>query len=91
MNGSWFGLEVGEFPPLLAHIWYRYSRKTLMGENFHKLVENKIFAEKTSKIVLPKNGTSPNFVEKIFTDSHKTSNFTKVCPSKVSCYTVLVH
>jgi len=65
-----------------------------MGENFHKLVENKIFAKKTFEdclLVLPKNGTPPSFVEKIFTDSHKTSNFTKVCPSKVSRYTILVH
>ena len=48
---------------------------------FHEWVENTIFAEKTfadCSFVLPKDATPPNFTEKIFVDSHKTSKFAKV-------------
>ena len=53
---------------------------TFMGNNFHELVECKLFAEKTfvdCSLVLQKDATLPNFVEKIFANSHKTSKFPK--------------
>ena len=51
-----------------------------MGENICKLVENKIFADCSLvlPIVLPKNAMPPNFTEKTFANSHKTSKFAKV-------------
>ena len=48
---------------------------------FHEWVENTIFAEKSfadCSFVLPKDATPPNFTEKIFVNSHKTSKFAKV-------------
>ena len=51
------------------------------GKLFHKLVENKIFVEKTfvdCLLVLPKHATSPNFAETTFTNSHKLLKFVKV-------------
>ena len=48
-----------------------------MGENF---VENKDFFGKRLEcsLVLPNNATPPNFKEKTFANSHKTSKFVKV-------------
>ena len=60
-----------------------YSEK-LSWENIHKLVENKIIAEKTytdCPLGLPKDARRPNFMEKTFANSHK---FTKVSPLKIS-------
>ena len=51
-----------------------------MGENFHELVESKIFTEKNFvdySLVPPNNAMPPNFVEKNFMNSHKTLKFTK--------------
>ena len=51
-----------------------------MGEKIRELVE-KIFVENTFAdwlLVLPKDATPPNFVEKTFANSHKTSKFAKV-------------
>ena len=45
------------------------------------MVENKIFTEKNfvdCLLVLPKDTMPSNFIEKIFTNSHKTSKFTKL-------------
>ena len=56
-------------------------QETFMGEKFHELVENKIFAEKSfvdCSLVLLKDATPPNFAMKTFANSHKTSKFTKV-------------
>ena len=45
------------------------------GENFRRLLA----------FAVPKDATSPNFVEKTFTNSHKTAKFTKVfLPRKFS-------
>ena len=52
-----------------------------MRENFRKLVEKKIFAEKTFAdclLVPPKDTMVPNFLENTFANSHKTSKFVKV-------------
>ena len=39
--------------------------------------------------VTPKDATSPNFAEKTFMNSHKTTKFAEVSPSKLSRYMVL--
>ena len=51
-----------------------------MGENYCELVENKIFTGKNfvdCSLVLPKDTMPSNFIEKTFTNSHKTLKFTK--------------
>ena len=54
----------------------------LLRDKTHKLVENKIFAEKTfadcSLVSPPKDTMPPNFVEKTFANNYKTSKFAKV-------------
>ena len=61
------------------------ERETFEGENFHELMENKIFTERTFTdcslvlpIVPPEDITPPNFAQKTFVNSHKTSKFMKV-------------
>ena len=60
--------------------------KTFEKENFHKLVKNKMLAEKTFADCLlvspPKDTTPPNFTEKTFANSYKTSKFAQVFSSK---------
>ena len=55
----------------------------------NQLVGNTIFAEKTFAdclLMLQTDTTPPNFVEKTFTNSHKTSqNSQKFSPSNISC------
>ena len=63
-----------------------YCYNSVAG-NFCELVENKIFPEQTftnCSLVPPKDTTPPNFVDKTFMNSHKTSKFTQVCPLKSS-------
>ena len=55
------------------------SRYSLEGENFPKLVENKIYVD-CLLLPLPKDATHPNFAEKTFAKSYKTSKFAKVFP-----------
>ena len=55
---------------------YRIVEKTFPGENCRKLVENKIFVD--CWLVQPNNVTLPNFAEKTFANSHKTSKLVKV-------------
>ena len=73
--------------------WTRTVKwETSMGENFRKLVENKVFMEETfadCSLVPPKDTTTPNFEEKTFQNSHITTKFAKFSPSKVSLYMVL--
>ena len=64
---------------------YIIERETFEGENFHELVENKIFTERTftdCSLVLPivplEDITPPNFAKKTFMNSHKTSKIMKV-------------
>lgn len=61
------------------------------GGKLSRFGGNNIFAEKTftdcSLVSPPKDATPPNFAEKAFVNSYKTSKFS---PLKVSCYTVHV-
>ena len=57
-----------------------YSGK-LSWEKVSRIGENKSFTKKTfaaCSLGATKNAMPPNFVEKTFTDSHKTSKFTKI-------------
>ena len=56
---------------------YTAEWKTFEGENFHKLVENTIFARKLLQIAC---FCAPN--------QTPLSKFTKVSPSKISCWTI---
>ena len=64
-------------PDLTCSKW-----KTFEGENFHELVKNMIFMEKTFcrllAFAVPKEAMPPNFAEKTFANSHKTTKFTEV-------------
>ena len=72
--------------PLKRHLEllrsYYHIAETFEGENFHELVKNRIFAEKPfvdCSLVSPaKDTTPPNFAEKTFTNSYKTSKFAQV-------------
>ena len=59
----------------LSRIGEKYDFR---GENFHRLLA----------CAMPKDATLPNFAEKTFANSHKTTKFARLSPSKVSRYTV---
>ena len=66
------------------------------GRNFREFVENKIVMEKTfvdcSLLSPPKDTTPPNFAEKTFANSYKTSKFAKVFSlESFPLYSVLFH
>ena len=63
-----------------------YSRKFLWEKTFVNWLKKNFFMEKTfadCSLVPPKDVLPPNFVEKAFENSHKTSNLIKFSPSKV--------
>ena len=65
-----------------------------MGENLHGLVEKKSIAAITfmdCSLVPPKDITPPHFMEKAFTNRHKTLMFTKVFSLESFPYTILVY
>ena len=71
-----------EWHVLERYVNYRIQRETFEGENFRRLLT----------CAVPKDATSPNFVEKTFTNSHKTTKFVEVFSLKnVYCYTVCVN
>ena len=59
----------------LSRIGEKYDFR---GENFRGLLA----------CAAPKDATPPNFAEKTFANSHKTTKFARLSPSKVSRYTV---
>ena len=64
-----------------------WGRKLLwIGEkyDFHGEIFRRLHA-----FAVPKDATLPNFAEKTFENSHKTTKFVKVFPSKFSRYTVV--
>ena len=75
---SWLNNSISRYFPVTIQ-WRSFE-----GENFHELVENKIFVEKTSAdfllVSVPKDTTLPYFVEKTFANSNKTSKFASFLP-----------
>ena len=64
-----------------------YSRKLTREKNFYELVENLIFMERITCLCcqwMSMDTMSPNFTEKTFANSHKTSKFAKVSPTNIS-------
>ena len=78
------------FQPILCYCQILYSGETFEAENFRELVEFR--GENFRRLLTcaaPKDAMSPNFMEKTFVNSHKTSKFVKCFPLKVSCYRIL--
>ena len=69
------------FPTHILPCMYR-TTGNCRGRKLSQMVENKTFVgENFHRLLPPKDATPPNFTEKTFTNSHKTTKFVK--PSKV--------
>ena len=101
LNILYVCMRVWEYVSVHVCVWGNdlpYSRK-LLREKTSAIWQNKVFAEKTfadcSLVSLLKDAMSPNFAEKTFTNSYKTSKFAQLkfsfSPLKVSNYTVSLH
>ena len=64
----------------MGKAWYRIAGN-FQGIKLWQIGEKSIFAEKILRIAhfcIAKGATPPNFVEKTFTNSHRTAKFAKV-------------